>query len=196
MNIVVIEQDSYPTVEAFAFWNRAKIVLGQDGNIFHRIGTSGPPSNWSGDVLNGIASMNEPFMLLLIDYLLVEANKPLLNRAWWKINDPLVADIGMVRLLPCPGPTRPFLLTEFGLFDKSQPYSISFQAAFWKPQVLRDLLVKGEDAWDAEFNGSKRAASYDEYRFIGTKENAISYKNLFRRGERQEDAWRWYNDSL
>jgi hypothetical protein len=133
---------------------------------------------------------NAPFLMLMDDHMVFEADAKLIQTALEYISLP---NTGCVRLVPWPGPTieiktafpnTPYDYYGFGEIDKSLEYAISLQASFWKPQTFLDLLDRSWSPWDIELRGSQRAANYDK-RFIGCKTCAINYKDYMLRGGRR-----------
>lgn len=174
-----------------------------ESNLFTPYSPRGMPSNWehlvckdlgwAANLLGLISLDDEPFLLLFEDYILDAVDAPVLEACARIIED--IQGIGMIRVHPVPGPTLPWI-SHIGEIDKAQPYAISFQAAMWRPAVLRDLLRPDEDPWRSEINGSARAIGYDRFRFLGTKESALGYRNLMRRGQEQSDVRAWIEANL
>jgi len=154
----------------------------------------GPDEGWSATMLSCVEELedNEPFMLMLEDYIVTEINHELLSVAMGTME---VSTVGMVRLVPIPGPTIEIESVDtIGIIDKAEPYAISLQAAIWRPQVLRDLLRADENAWQFETQGSRRAATYHSYEFVGTYDHAMRYQNYLARGSPREEAVKWVED--
>jgi len=129
---------------------------------------------------------DDPFMLILEDYIITEIDHRLLSVATSTME---VSTVGMVRLVPIPGPTIELASVDtIGIIDKAEPYAVSLQAAIWRPQVLRDLLCVFENAWQFETHGSRRAATYRNYEFVGTYDHAMRYQNYLARGSPREEA--------
>jgi hypothetical protein len=123
---------------------------------------------------------------MLDDYFLVYVDRDLVKAAETVIEDP---SIGCVRLVP--GPNLLDTSGDFSLIAKDKPYSLSLQASMWKPQMLRDLLRRGESIWAVEHRGSKRVAVYEKYNVAGVTHSALAYQNYLRRGNPQEKVIEW-----
>lgn len=154
---------------------------------------------WAASLLEYLGDSDEPFLLLLDDYILDALDHRLISAAarWFEV----APDIGMVRVYPCPGPTWPlswwgYTESDFGSIDKREPYAISLQAAMWRPQVCRDLFRASENPWQTEISGSVRAQTYRTYKFIGTKQSAIGYRELMKRGAEIPDTRAWIEANL
>lgn len=56
---------------------------------------------------------------------------------------------------------------------------------------MRDLLRPGENPWETELRGTLRAKTYTKYRFLGTFDWALRYKNALRRGKKHKPTMLW-----
>ena len=144
------------------------------------------------NVLDYLAGRVEPFLMLMDDHMLFEADAGLIEKARDIVR---LDNIGCVRLVPWPGPTLECGLAYFGEIDKALEYAISLQASFWRPKTFRDLLDRAWSPWQIELEGSKRAASYAA-RFIGCKTCAINYKDYMLRGKPRPDHAAWVDARL
>lgn len=80
------------------------------------------------------------------------------------------------------------LATPFGLYADStlvetpphSKYQMSFQAAVWSRQLMLDILVPGETPWEAEVNGTTRLMYRPDLRVLGTREEPVKYKPIYR----------------
>ncbi len=61
------------------------------------------------------------------------------------------------------------------------PYQMSFQAAIWHKENLREILRSGEGPWQSEIEGSKRVTK----RVLGTKPAVIKYQPVW-----QHNRWK------
>jgi hypothetical protein len=68
-------------------------------------------------------------------------------------------------------PTRKFN-EYFGILDKGMLYRPTCVYSLWKISVLEDLLVREENAWEFERNGSIRSDNYDNFFMV--------YQNFFK----------------
>jgi len=140
----------------------------------------------------------EPFLLMLEDYLICDVDRDVMKAAESAIAGP---DVDMVRVRPTPGPTLPFSLPGIGQIDKNEPYSMSLQAAIWKPKALLRILeavsaAGGKSPWDLEITGSKIVAKMDTGLFLGTEVTGVSAYNLYRRGKKVPDVVKWAKENL
>jgi len=131
-----------------------------------------------------------PFLLLMDDYIPVEVQTSALLGAYGLA----CANRGIkqLRLLPCPGGTKPAKNIPFPYIreiDPSASYSLSFQAALWSGIFLREFVKERDSPWAAEIEGSKRyAKSILGWRSCAYDINVFSYENLYRHGKLQEAA--------
>jgi len=101
-------------------------------------------------------------------------------------------DLQMLRLIPRPGPTTRIDGNDaYGWIDVGAPFRVSTQAAFWRVDVLRELIVAGESIWQFELHGSERSVRFD--RFAGVWRSALPYRHhVVERGKWFPwDAWRF-----
>lgn len=148
---------------------------------------------WSDQMLDWLVGKHEPFLLMLEDYITVKVDRVAMKAARVAM---MFDDVGTVRLMPLPTPpqriehaTTP--RRQIGEHGNKKPYAVSLQAAFWRPEMLRDLLKRGENPWETELKGTQRAKVYTKYRFLGTFAWAITYKNALRRGKIHRPTQFW-----
>lgn len=82
---------------------------------------------------------------------------------------------GYLRLDPSPRPDK--RVSGFplvGEIDRGAPYRVSLHIAFWRRDILVNLLLDGETAWDFELLGSRRSDLLP-VGFFCTWEDAIDY---------------------
>lgn len=69
--------------------------------------------------------------------------------------------LNMLRLIPRPGPKAGTEgNAEYGILRPAERYRVSTQATLWRKDILQQLLIPGESAWEFEVNGSRRADDY------------------------------------
>jgi hypothetical protein len=155
----------------------------------------GEDKGWPGNLLAWISDRDEPFILLLEDYIIQSVDVRLMAKACQAIQ---IDTIGQVRLVPVPGPTKRWREDEdLGEIDKNEAFAISLQAACWKPEVLRDLLISGETPWEVEGRGSQRARNgYDRFTFLGCYGWALTYRmgGLMNRGGILPEVQKWIDE--
>lgn len=83
--------------------------------------------------------------------------------------------IEMLRLVPRPGPPNRKNGEEdlFGELPVNTKWRVSSQASIWRKTVLKDLVKRGESAWEFEVNGTQRSIKY--HKFYCTRKGLIPY---------------------
>lgn len=80
----------------------------------------------------------------------------------------------MMRLMPRPGPCCPKKDSlDFAVINPGAQYRVSAQAAFWRVETLRQILLAGESLWDFEINGTDRCNKFDG--FVSVWKPALPY---------------------
>jgi len=142
-------------------------------NVFYTNGVS-----WSTGIINYLKqSKDDKFLLTPEDYI-IESK---VDTARIKRAEKLCAgNVGCVRLNQPDKYFRFATQSEFRGFREyplDKPYSMSMQAAIWQKSYLLDVLRDGEDAWQAEIEGSKRLAKIKgKWRILWTKSAIIDYQ--------------------
>jgi hypothetical protein len=139
-------------------------------------------------------------LLILEDYILIDVDQELIEIAE---NQVMRDSVGMVRLVPTPGPTLPYdRHEELGEIDKTARYSLSLQASMWKKHTLLDILLildsfYYKSAWNFELDGSRNLSQFGINRkFLGLHRGAMGYHNLYRRGKRVKEVDVWMMTNL
>ncbi|MES2314810.1 MAG: hypothetical protein V4524_02650 [Patescibacteria group bacterium] len=71
--------------------------------------------------------------------------------------------ISCLRLFPLPGPSTQYGDTkDLGLIAQNAEYRVSTMPAIWNKAAFSRLLVAGENAWQMELDGTKRAHAMNE----------------------------------
>ena len=138
---------------------------------------------------------DKPFILLLDDYMLATADGERLGIAEEFF---LLRDVGCVRLFPCPGPDVGMNETKaFGWISRTAPYSVSLQAAAWKPSCLLSFLRPQWLPWDVETRGSQAVYTMP-WSWVSCSRGyeALWYYNVMHRGVRDEGEWQKTQEML
>lgn len=177
--------------------------LWEQGSVTY-VYSTGNDQGWSNNMIKYLRSYdtlskNEPFLLLLEDYIIHKADLSVLNECVSTIET--YDDVGMVRLVPIPGPTLPWndhrgQHKKIGRLDKTThtSYCMSLQAALWKPRTLLETLEPDQNPWKTEGRGSRRIARgmiCQNTQFLCTYKPTLKYKNLLRRGKPDSDVMAW-----
>tara|TARA_B100000029_G_scaffold514148_1_gene615869 strand:- start:164 stop:919 length:756 start_codon:yes stop_codon:yes gene_type:complete len=138
----------------------------------------GEDLSWSDNLLKGIEKLNYDYVLLLIDDVLFRSkiSNDYFNQIsnWVNENKP-----NYLRL--CISHQPDYFDELIGKIPKITPYKTSTMPCIWKKAILKDLLKRGESAWDFEQKGSIRAYKYDG--FYAVYNNFITYKNGIIKGK-------------
>jgi hypothetical protein len=117
----------------------------------------GPDRGWSDNLRVALAKVETPFVLYLQeDYWLQSP----VNSAQLQHYIDLMEQHGAnyLRLIPLPPPDTPCPFEpNIGFIAAEAEYRTSLQAALWRTETLRELLVVGENAWDFELIGTPRS---------------------------------------
>jgi hypothetical protein len=117
----------------------------------------GPDGGWSSNLLAALAHVSSPFVLYLQeDYWLEEPVNTAALEQYLRLME--AERLDYLRLLAFPKPDRDYPGDErLGILAPDAAYRTSLQAAFWRTEFLRSLLVPGETAWSFEVNGTERS---------------------------------------
>jgi hypothetical protein len=119
-----------------------------------------PDRGWSNQMLKALPHVDTPFVLYFQeDYWL---NEPVHTaRLLTYLEHMKTHGLNYLRLLAKPLPDHDSPLDpRLGILADGAEYRTSVQIAFWRREVLLDLIVPGESAWDFELNGTKRSRKY------------------------------------
>ncbi len=83
--------------------------------------------------------------------------------------------IAYLRLCPAPGPDLPHENDlNVGEISKGSEYRMSLQSAIWDKNIIKQIIVEGENPWDMEIKGTVRSNQISE-KFLSVREPAIDY---------------------
>jgi hypothetical protein len=121
----------------------------------------GDDMGWANNMIAALSRIQAPYVIYLQeDYFLT---RPVSTQRIIELIEYMDAkQAGYLRLYPSPGPDLDCADNpDIGEISKKAPYRVSMQAAVWRKDILQSLLVKDEDGWDMEFNGSERSLELD-----------------------------------
>ncbi len=151
-----------------------------------RIIAVGPDRGWSANLLCALEEVEEEFVLLFLDDLILE--RPVCTPRvvhlfnWFK-----GVSGNCLRMNPSPPPDRS--CTEIvGIASKGGLYRASTVMTLWRKSVLRALLRTDESAWEFEIRGSERSDQFDS--FYAAYNNTFSVINTVGRGKWERRALR------
>jgi len=134
---------------------------------------------------------DEHILVMLEDYIIRTVDHRVVTKAYqWMRED---SNIGMIRLYPKPGPTKPCGEDpDIGEIDRADLYVASLQASMWRSEIFRAILGPAEDPWVTEEAGSWRARHMPEnVRFLCTYKEAIDYHNYCSKGVLDVEVTKW-----
>lgn len=196
LSILVLSCDKYsdlwkPFFDCFfKFWSDCdyKIYLGANNKTFNdsRVETilSGDDKDWSSSFLNILDQVKSEYVIVLLeDLFLVDfVNNEKIDSVFeFLINK----NFNFCHIGKTVGADK-IINNDIGLLDGGMPYRVNV-FGIWKKVYLKNILIKGENAWNFEIMGSYRA-SYDDG-FYFTREKILNTLNMVEKGK-------WFPDKL
>lgn len=132
----------------------------------------GEDRGWSTNLKAALASVPHERVFLIIDDLFPSAR---IDTAELVSVLEEAGDFDYLRLNPRPGP-RDALPGRVGLVPPGDIYRTATVFSVWRREVLGDLLVEGETAWEFEIKGSERSDRH--LRWFATRSWMMPYVNL------------------
>lgn len=132
----------------------------------------GEDRGWSTNLKLALASVPHERVFLIIDDLFPTAR---IDTAEFVSVLEEAGDFDYLRLNPRPGP-RDSLPGRVGLVPPGDIYRTATVFSVWRREVLRDLLVEGETAWEFEIKGSERSDRL--VKWFATRSWMMPYVNL------------------
>jgi len=178
--------DVWPTllssIRKFSIGQLPKIYLQTNENRpeFEGVNTLdiGPDVSWSDNVLMALESIEEEYVLLWIDDLILMAEidwSDIFREIRWFTEE----KGNYLRLNPTPAGQNP--KEAFSSVSPSDYYRTSTVFSIWKKSALQELLVPGENPWQLEIMGSRRSAHYEQW--YASSNYLIPYVNLIIKGK-------------
>ena len=146
----------------------------------------GPDLSWSDGLLRALARIEENYVFLFLDDLLLTA--PVDTAAVETVFEWFVASQGnYIRLNGFPPPDAA-LTDAVGTVAPHTIYRTGTVLSIWRRETLAELLLPGESAWDFETDGSVRSEAYEG--FYSTRRNHFPVMNAVIKGKWQRAALR------
>ena len=149
---------------------------------------SGAGRDWSGCLLDYLDQIPTPYVLLMLDDFFLRR----------RVDDKLIDDCllfaerhqaSQVRLIPRPGPSRKIAGNNYiGECEAGVRYRVCAQASIWDKRHLRNLLVRGESAWEFEHNATLRAESQPAGHYCARRA-VLPYQGLFAHHVVEKGCW-------
>jgi len=132
----------------------------------------GQDISWSDNLLNAIDQLKKDYVLILFEDLFLNQK---VSMTYFNQISKWINNYNPNYLRLCIS-HKPEYFDEFvGGIPRKTPYKTSTMPCIWKRSTLREILKKGESAWDFEIKGSKRAYDYDG--FYAVYKDLIRYNN-------------------
>jgi hypothetical protein len=149
----------------------------------------GPDLSWGDTALTMLAAIPTPYVLWFLDDFLIHA--PIsTSRVAGLFEEMKGLNAEHLRLRPVPPPDEPVVgRPHLGHYRSGSTYRLALEIAFWKRDVLMNLIQPGENPWQMEKLGSRRSDSYEG--FYATRQETIQRLNGLERGKwlRANAAW-------
>lgn len=146
----------------------------------------GPDASWSDGLLRALAQIEEDYVFLFLEDLLLTA--PVDTAAVETVLGWFISSQGnYIRLNGFPPPDVA-LTDNVGMVARGTIYRTATVLSVWRRQMLAELLRPGESAWDFETAGSVRSEAHEG--FYSTRRNYIPALNAIIKGKWQRTALR------
>jgi hypothetical protein len=142
---------------------------------------AGPDVTWASSVSKMLDQIRSDYAILMLeDFLLMETVD---NARVERLADIAIAErLGCLRLYSIfPPRTEVARHPELGSFEPGDEWRITAQAAIWRVETLRRLLVPGFSAWDFELVGSQMSEFMPD-RIWGVMQPAVVYDQAVEKG--------------
>ena len=139
-----------------------------------RVLQTGPDEGWATNLSKALPQVETPYVLMMLEDFLLNRRvvSPLLIRLLEELHELQGAYLRLRPFPPADFPLARFPL--LGEIEPGAPYRAALQAAFWKVESLRELLIPGETPWEMEHLGSRRSDMLNEG-FYCVHRPALSY---------------------
>jgi len=138
----------------------------------------GEDISWSHNLLRGLQELKNDYILVLLEDLFL--NNKISNNYFNQISN-WIDENNPNYLRLCISHKPNYFDDLIGEIPQVTPYKTSIMPCIWKKSILKDLLKKGESAWDFEIKGSRRAYKYDG--FYAVYNDFLSYENGIIKGK-------------
>lgn len=144
----------------------------------------GDDISWSSNLLIGLDQINSDFVLTLFDdfFLNTSVDNSEIERY---INLVTKNNFDYFRLRPEPPPDEK-INDSYGRITEGALYRVSLCTTIIKKSILKSLLDKDENAWEFEFEGSKRSDNF--HHFYSTYQQIIPYYNAIDKGRWRKEV--------
>lgn len=135
----------------------------------------GEDLNWSENLLKCIDKINEKYIFVTFEDVFLNAS---VDKNYFEKIKKFIVDneVEYVNTKANPLPKSSGHHKDLTLLKVGMHYRASLANAFWRKDILRDLLRLGESPWEFEHNGSKRSNKYSK--FYGTNQPLLSFDHI------------------
>lgn len=145
----------------------------------------GEDVDWSSNFLNALSRIDTDYIYVLLEDVYVNkvVDKAYLDDVFKCITE---LSPNYVNTKALPAPRGPRFGTRIREVVKGSHYRASLCNAFWKKDVLLELIVPGETPWEFERRGSERSNTHDG--FYGTTRNMLEFDHIIIGGKIARDV--------
>ncbi len=153
----------------------------------------GRDQGWADNIREALKQINTPYFIYFSEDVFLKKqvdNLRILSLLSLVENE----KVAYLRLYPVPGPDLPYKnLKEVGEIKRGAPYRTSLMTAIWDKEIFNNLLVKGENAWQMELDGSIRSNKIKEpFLSVPSNNKAVDqYATAIKKGTWFYDAVIW-----
>ncbi len=154
---------------------------------FHNITTLaiGDDIDWSSNLVKALSKIDTEYVYIMLeDVFLNTALDTECLDAVFECLETLKPNYLNTKALPLPRGRKFNLLVRE--VEKGSHYRASLCNAFWKKDILMQLINPGETPWQFEKRGSERSNDYDN--FFGTTKNLLGYEHVIIGGKIARDV--------
>lgn len=149
---------------------------------------SGPDRDWSSSARRIITQINQPYLMVLLEDLLVtdDVDSPAFQRTFDSMTRERARHVQFACRLPADGVRS----EGCGAVDPGAPYRVNV-CGLWQKQTFLHLLLDGESPWNFEIMGSYRSRYMDG--FLRLAEPPLHLLNLVEKGKFLPSALKYCN---
>jgi len=152
----------------------------------------GKDNGWANNMFIALDTIPEKYFIYFLEDVYI--TKKVDTARIIRLFDLLKKDnVSCLRLFPAPGPDKAYGNDkEIGIIANDAPYRVSTMPSIWDKEAFKRLLKHGENAWQMELDGTKRAAQMDElFLSVWPGDDAMPlFATAIKKGRWQYDALR------
>jgi hypothetical protein len=147
----------------------------------------GNDQDWSTNLINALKKIKTKYIILWIDDAFLVSpvdNKKLIKDFRWCVS----VNADYLRLTNFSKYIN-YFSTEYSLIDNNHPYRTSIFASIWRIDVLKKLIIRGENPWQFELRGSLRSHNFKK--FYSVNSSRFQHIHGIEQGVWLRNAVRW-----